>query len=115
MSAKQLTGRWLQAENNVGEVRARGTIALLPELEKRPRVKIIDRVRLHAVKVSAQQCWNEVKTYICGSEASGPVKVRRETAYSLGLQSGRYWYMSPTGEVYYTYEPLPTKGLNRRA
>ena len=33
MSAKQLTGRWLQAENNVGEVRARGTIPSIQVIE----------------------------------------------------------------------------------
>lgn len=33
MSAKQLTGRWLQAENNVGEVRALGSVASIRTLD----------------------------------------------------------------------------------
>lgn len=38
MSAKQLTRRWLQAENNVGEVRARGTDAQYSTLESRSKM-----------------------------------------------------------------------------
>ena len=38
MSAKQLTGRWLQAENNVGEVRAAGTVAQYSTLEDEAKV-----------------------------------------------------------------------------